>query len=669
MRNLDISLFRSKPPEEYLPIGSALSFRRKQEAETGQQHKIACFLGFLFGDLVPDTPKLISAYGKRASDIMSQPDINPCGTEKDGPFKDYVGADGTSVWTAATATPASISVHLLACMLARSWSASQATAIWVELIEERRRKIQGRREAGQLVNLLTELASLQDYPRDDLAMLDACARSWLQKADESMKVEQTQLNLALDNIELPPVSKAAATYDSVMPAWFGSMELFEKLLNNEQREAYDHTIWFAISSWHMYPDLLIFQPWTRKISFNDTLFPTSAILSIGIEDDEETDSDEAPSDRATGWSLALSHLNCNDDPVHVGSSSTQRITIDELWLVCLGSILRGWQVSITDLAVSIQWFAELGRVLQSDSLRDVPFFSRLVEICRVAANSLSPCHPPEQDQNKAAIVFIKYGWRRSLAMFGDSASVPSPPFFGLCNPHLFSSLEEQPSWEIGFNYLRNMARSCNIPTRNAIMVGTRPTDIGQWCEWVTLEPISSKHPGIEQNSIFESSLRPGKLVARWLFVEKEPDMTSRTPVTYEMAGFRYQRCKAGEYCEILTDPEMFPRKTMQAYRKSHRIVAAQHHYFWPERAPPFFAAMGPEAHFIPVYHIPNERGMSYQLLVHETYIDEVKGFQSKLAQESKAVRVGLGLQWLKLKKNMANTVPYLLHYADREEVQ
>lgn len=37
--NLDFSLFQLKPAEEFLPVGSALTVRRRQEAETGPTHR------------------------------------------------------------------------------------------------------------------------------------------------------------------------------------------------------------------------------------------------------------------------------------------------------------------------------------------------------------------------------------------------------------------------------------------------------------------------------------------------------------------------------------------------------------------------------------------------------------------------------------------------------
>ena len=43
---------------------------------------------------------------------------NPKGNTIGGPFADLMGADGTSIWAAATSGPNAIPVLLLGCMLA-----------------------------------------------------------------------------------------------------------------------------------------------------------------------------------------------------------------------------------------------------------------------------------------------------------------------------------------------------------------------------------------------------------------------------------------------------------------------------------------------------------------------------------------------------------------------
>lgn len=229
--NLDVSLLRCDPSPEFLPIGSALSHRRKKEAEDGPLHKLACRVGFLFNEIIPETPKLMQSYGTRASDILHRPGVNPRGSAKDGPFREWVGAEATSIWAAATSIPASMSVYLLACMLARAWDAKKATALWVELVHERKRQIQAQLDQKKIVNPHTHMAMQQDISREDLAKWDASARSWLRTADAAMTRDRVQFELISENMQLP-YRDTGSTFEKVTKASIRSMEVLEKLLRN-----------------------------------------------------------------------------------------------------------------------------------------------------------------------------------------------------------------------------------------------------------------------------------------------------------------------------------------------------------------------------------------------------------------------------------------------------
>lgn len=70
----------------------------------------------LFQSILPKTPKLVSAYGLRASQISQDVSVNSKGSSLDGFFGDCVGADITSL--SASAISGSVAARLLACMLA-----------------------------------------------------------------------------------------------------------------------------------------------------------------------------------------------------------------------------------------------------------------------------------------------------------------------------------------------------------------------------------------------------------------------------------------------------------------------------------------------------------------------------------------------------------------------
>src|SRR5438045_3414225 len=140
--NFDFCVIKVTAPDEYAALGEGMSAKRRHDAENGILHQTARFLGALFSQLIPSTPSLHRSFGIRASEITQAPGANPRGSPNDGPFKDWVGLDAASIWACATSGPASISVVLLACMLARKISDPKVSvSLWVELISMRQAEI------------------------------------------------------------------------------------------------------------------------------------------------------------------------------------------------------------------------------------------------------------------------------------------------------------------------------------------------------------------------------------------------------------------------------------------------------------------------------------------------------------------------------------------------
>jgi hypothetical protein len=174
--NFDFSVVKMEAPAEYKELGNTLSKKRKFEAEEGIIHSTARKLGALFGDDIPEIPNLSRAYGLRASEVAANKDVNPQAQTVHGPMLEYIGADGTAIWAAATSGRGAVQAHLLACMLARMWSASEATSILVEMVATRK-AILARRTEGSEFNIQALAASRIEIPRADLAKWDASARS------------------------------------------------------------------------------------------------------------------------------------------------------------------------------------------------------------------------------------------------------------------------------------------------------------------------------------------------------------------------------------------------------------------------------------------------------------------------------------------------------------
>lgn len=75
--NIDLSLVKITPLQEYIGLGTSLSLRRRKNAEEGPLHRTARRLGLLFEQVVPPIPDLIKAYGIRASEIAGVKDTAP----------------------------------------------------------------------------------------------------------------------------------------------------------------------------------------------------------------------------------------------------------------------------------------------------------------------------------------------------------------------------------------------------------------------------------------------------------------------------------------------------------------------------------------------------------------------------------------------------------------
>lgn len=182
--------------------------------------------------------------------------MNPPGSPADGIFTDYIGIDGTSIWAAATSGEGAVAVHLLACMLARMFSAPEAISIWYELAENKKREILASSE-NEPLHFATLAAAKVSLSRDQLAEWDMSARSWLRTADEAKRTQQKQLMLIVRNINIPVHSVAKGTYESVIGAWKTALMLMERLLHGEPQSVQSGDLLLGVASWHIYPNLYV----------------------------------------------------------------------------------------------------------------------------------------------------------------------------------------------------------------------------------------------------------------------------------------------------------------------------------------------------------------------------------------------------------------------------
>ncbi|KAJ3573683.1 hypothetical protein NPX13_g4613 [Xylaria arbuscula] len=469
--NFDFSIFRIKPPVEYEPVGQALGVVRRKSAETGTAHRTARKLGALFEAIMPSTPKLIIAYGTRSSEIMQTPGVNPMGTtENHGAFASFVGADATSIWAAATSGATAIGIHLLACLLARSFTnPAQATSVWAELVAERQREILSTAPHDSSLNV-TQIAALnaanQEISRQDLRQWDASARAWLQTADLAKVKEYTQLRLILENINLP-VTGGSNLYTDVIYVWKQAMIGVESLLSGQPQSVTDGGIILAISSWHIFPNLIVLGKHTTNVSFEDLLLPPGCLLTLGITSEKQTP-EKVP---GIYWSIPLSHYRHYGKPVRAIGEIEDRLTMDELDSVALGSILRHWNVPRNKYDISARWFVSLSRCLSSAPLRPL----RWLQILAGASNRLLGS---DGLARKNMIRLVDFGYRRGTFLFSPSARGTILPWFGLCCRHILRSFCSRDGTACAVEYLRCIADAGGLGPSQALITHIVPDTQG-----------------------------------------------------------------------------------------------------------------------------------------------------------------------------------------------
>ncbi len=207
-------------------------------------------------------------------------------------------------------------------------------------------------------------AARQEISRTQLAKWDASARSWLLTADEGTIAKHKQLQLILKNVNIP-VNASKDPYESVMAAWVSSMKTLECLIKGMPQSIKDGAVLLGLSSWHIYPDLVVLGDRVTSVEFRDTLVGTGGVLTIGLHR-------SATEDGGISWSLSLAHLRFYGEAITASRSSnvdTYRVTFDQLGVAVLGSMVAGWGFeNAHDIEEAADWFRALWT-----------YFSRYVE--------------------------------------------------------------------------------------------------------------------------------------------------------------------------------------------------------------------------------------------------------------------------------------------------
>lgn len=390
--NFDFALFKVEPQSEFKGIGSSLSPIRRHEAENGPTHVTARKLGALFEPLLPSTTALAKAYGLRATEIIQKSKIEKAVQPSLGVFASQGGVDGTSIWAAATSGQGTIRVHLLACMLARIWEAVEATSIWVEIVEERKKDIASTFNSGDGANIAAYMTAQQELTRDQLANWDASARAWLRAADDVEARRQKQLELILSNVNVSVNSKAKV-WESVLEAWKSAMQAVDCLICGMPQQAQTGEIFLGLSAWHLYPNILVLGTLTTPVKLNDPLVHPAGLLTLGLQSDRTGQED------GVHWSLPLAHLRYYGDPIVRTRSVTKngsRLTLAEFLQAILGALFESWGCQGKDNEACAKFLKALKTAVLLDSSHGTQMPADCwLDILGTAASDFLACDPTQ----------------------------------------------------------------------------------------------------------------------------------------------------------------------------------------------------------------------------------------------------------------------------------
>jgi hypothetical protein len=261
-------------------------------------------------------------------------------------------------------------------MLARMWNGPEATSVWDELVTKRKEEIGQEVERAVYPSKFDAdvCASTQELTRDELARWDASARSWIESADKAKVRQHKQLILMLDNINVP-VNSEKSVYSSVMAAWSTALVAMDCLVRGIPQQVQDAAALLGMSSWHLYPDLVILGTVTAEVKQGDQLFLPTALLTLGLQ--------FADKSHSVSWSLPLAHMRYYGHPVwsqRALGQENSRISMDEFAYIVLGAVFGGWMEYGRSTDEGLSWLLKLMRLLDkfSQSTKEQCFTEELL---------------------------------------------------------------------------------------------------------------------------------------------------------------------------------------------------------------------------------------------------------------------------------------------------
>jgi hypothetical protein len=370
-------------------------------------------------------------------------------------------------------------------MLAKIWEGPEATSIWVEITEARKKEIKDEFEQNNISDMASVLAAQQELTRSQISEWDASARAWLRVADAEKCRQQKQLMLILENVQTL-VNKKTETYSSVISAWQNALIQMEGLINGVSQEAQGGDIILGLSAWHLFHDLMVVAPRPIPVQQRDPIFAHGGVLTIGLVN-------LSTEERGVHWSLPLAHLRHYGVPVvssgSIDSNERSRISTGELLLATFGCILQGWGEAGNNTLQAVTWLDNVFKLLEKSRsaggrsasilLEGDAAFSWFSLLLAAARQYLESQGIERKIANKLVLLGRKHGKR-----FLDQ---PAEPLFGLLGvPSIVGYEAIQSGPFIGKSEFRPTDIVAGIPPQSSVLLA-RVNPRGSYVNLITTD--------------------------------------------------------------------------------------------------------------------------------------------------------------------------------------
>lgn len=326
-----------------------------------------------------------------------------------------------------------------------------------------------------------------------------------------------------------PVNHLSAVYESVVEAWRLSMVQMEKLVQGIPQQACNGAILLAMTSWHLYPDMIVLQDKSVVIQQSDPLFVRGnqkGIITVGLEQPQTKSSGEG-----IFWSLPLAHLRYYGNPVRtlrsIGSGERSRITVDQLWQAVLASYLHKWDDRRGNTKILYTWFI------------------RFADMLKEKFSASCQCHEDVHDEKFWWLTLLSAAAKRHLNTEDTNAQLADKlrslgktygpfketiPFFGLMKLSNFISVSKMNHDDL-IEIIRTSARRIQCEDKDLLIrykrfyprSGITLYEYASAIPWVNVSVVPLSATGMKRKLEFIESRERMSGHRRWLLIPRTKD--------------------------------------------------------------------------------------------------------------------------------------------------